>query len=151
MEQNVAIPVPLTPDIFSIRESWFLILDFFLSDFWKNIDSPQLIWTGPSLSIFEFEFLRLPIFLKWVQFTLEKYSDPLLLRTSILWQSSPFQVSSKSIGVSDTVVGWSCPRCEDLFGLLREDEKEEIAELFDRIAGKNVDQKINSRFERPYR
>ena len=90
---------------------------------------------NPRLSIFGSQFLKLPIL--WVKLTLEKYSDPFLLRTkSIFLQFLPFQVSSKSIGESDTAVGWSCPRCEDLFGLLREDEKEEIAELFDRIAGK---------------
>ena len=40
-----------------------------------------------------------------------------------------------AISEKNTIVGWSCPRCEDVFGLLREDEKEEIAELFDKIAG----------------
>ena len=35
----------------------------------------------------------------------------------------------------DPQVGWSCPECDDVFSLLREEEKEEIEDLFTAIAG----------------
>lgn len=34
-----------------------------------------------------------------------------------------------------STVGWSCPRCEDVYNLLLEEEKEEISELFDTVSG----------------
>ena len=36
---------------------------------------------------------------------------------------------------NDSSVGWSCQEC-DVFGLLRDEEKEEISDLYDKIFGK---------------
>ena len=36
----------------------------------------------------------------------------------------------------DPHIGWSCPDCDNVFGLLSCDEQEEISDLYDKIAGK---------------